>query len=249
MNIQRFDVNCFLGKWPDGGPTLDGATALLGAMDRLGIARALVRHSLGWHDVPPLGNSVLMAEIAGHEGRLFPCWAALPPATGEMGSMEQWLAALIRSGVRAVCLYPATHGYPLTAWQCDDLLGPLAERRYVLLLELTEVQWESLHWLCATYGELRVVVLNTYYRVLRPLYALLDAHPNLYVDSSTLCGFRAIEDLCGRFGAERLLFGTGQPRADGAGAVAMLNYASLDEAQIRAVSAGNLERLLEEVQL
>lgn len=249
MSVQRFDVNCFLGKWPDGGPTLDDATALLGAMDRLGIARALVRHSLGWHDVPALGNGVLMAEIAGHEERLIPCWAALPPGTGEMGPLEQWLVTLARSGVRAVCLYPAAHGYPLAAWQCDSLLGPLAERHYVLLLELSEVQWEPLHWLCATYRGLQVVVLNTYYRVLRPLYALLDAHPNLYVDSSTLCGFRAVEDLCARFGAERLLFGTGQPRTDGAGAVAMLNYTTLSEAQAQAIAAGNLERLLGEVQL
>ena len=248
MSIQRFDVNCFLGKWPEGGSTLDDSGALLAAMDRLGIARALVRHSLGWHDVPALGNSVLTAQLSGQE-RLLPCWVALSPVAGEMGSIEQWLAALAQNQVRAVCLYPAAHGYPLAAWQCDGLLGPLAERRYVLLLEVTEVQWEPLHWLCATYKELRVVVLNTYYRLLRPLYALLDAHPNLYVDSSTLCGFRAIEDLCGRFGAERLLFGTAQPRADGAGAVAMLNYAFLDAAQIQAISAGNLERLLEEVQL
>ena len=72
MNIQHFDVNCFLGKWPEGGPTLDDSGALLAAMDRLGIARALVRHSLGWHDVPALGNSQLMAQLAGQE-RLLPC--------------------------------------------------------------------------------------------------------------------------------------------------------------------------------
>jgi len=245
---HRFDVNCFLGKWPEGGPTLDDPGELLAAMDRLDIERALVRHSLGWHDVPALGNSVLMAQLAGQE-RLISCWAALPPASGEMGSIERWLTTLAQNRVRAVCLYPATHGYPLAAWQCDPLLGPLAERRYLLLLELTEVQWEPLHWLCATYKGLRVVVLNTYYRVLRPLYALLDAHHNLYVDSSTLCGFRAIEDLCSRFGAERLLFGTGQPRTDGAGTVAMLNYALLDHTQLQAIAAGNLERLLGGVQL
>lgn len=249
MGIRRFDVNCFLGKWPDGGPTLDDAAVLLEAMERLGIERALVRHTLGWHDVPSLGNSVLMADIAGHEERLVPCWAALPPGTGEMGPLKQWLVALDQSGVRAICLYPTAHGYPLTSWQCDGLLGPLAERHCILLLELSEVQWESLHWLCSAYSGLRVIVLNTYYRVLRPLYALLDAHPNLYVDTSTLCGFRAIEDLCERFGAERLLFGTGQPRADGAGAVAMLAYASLNEDQVQAIAGGNLERLLRGVQL
>jgi hypothetical protein len=217
-------------------------------MDRLGIQRALVRHSLGWHDVPAAGNGVLAAQVAGQE-RLVPCWSALPLATGEMGTLQGFLGALAANQVRALCMYPATHGYPLAAWQCDALLGPLAERRYVLLLELTEVHWDELHWLCAAHRGLNVVLLNTYYRALRPLYALLEAHPNLYVDTSTLCNFRAIEDLSSRFGANRLLFGAGQPRNDGAGAVTMLNYAALDPRQLRAIAAGNLERLLGEVQL
>lgn len=244
----RFDVNCVLGKWPEGGPTLDTADQMLAAMDRLGIGKALVRHSVGrQHDVT-CSNTLLMEQIQGYE-RLLPCWAALPPITGEMGPMRDWLDALASGQVRAVCLYPATHGYPLVDWQCDDLLEPLAERRMVLLLEMAETTWDQLRWLCGRYAGLRVVLLNTGYRVLRPLYALLDAHLNLHLGVSTMSNFSGIEALSARFGANRLLFGTGQPANEGAGIVNALNYAALDQAQIRAMAAGNLERLLGEVQL
>jgi hypothetical protein len=242
-----FDVNCILGKWPEGGPTLDDRTALLAAMDRLGIGRALVRHTLGWHYHAPYGNELLAAELAGNE-RLVPCWAALPPGADEMGPPSAWLAALAASNVRAVCLYPAGQGYPLADWQCAALLGPLAEHRLLLLLELGEIGFPELHWLCAGYPTLRVVLLSTGYRVLRPLYALLEAHPNLYLDTSSLTNFGALEALCARFGADRLLFGTGQPRSDGAGMVAALHYAALEMAQIEAIGATNLEHLLGEVQ-
>ena len=244
----RFDANCVLGRWPDGGPTLDDADQMLAAMDRLHISKALVRHTLGGQYDVAYGNALLTQQIADRE-RLLPCWAALPAITGETGPSQEWLDSLAKNNVRAVCLYPASHGYPLAGWQCDALLAPLAERRYLLLLESAEIDWEGLHWLCESYAQLRVVLMNLGYRVLRPIYALLDVHPNLHLDISTLSSFMGIEALGARFGAERLLFGTGQPRNEGASTVAALNYAAMDGALVQAIASGNLESLLGEVQL
>ncbi len=245
--MQRFDVSCFLGRWSEGGPTLATVSELLSAMDSLGIARALVRHSLGKEYFPPDANALLFEELAGQD-RLAPCPVALPLSTGEMGPPEVWLAQWNACDVRATCLYPQTHGYPLAPWQCDSLLAPLAERRMPVLIELAQTSWDALHWLCGAYPALPVVLLNAGYRVLRPLYAQLDAHPNLFLDISTVANFRGIEDLCAHFGAERLLLGTGQPRTDGAGIVVALNYADLTEDKRQAIAAGNLERLLQGVQ-
>jgi hypothetical protein len=245
--MQRFDVSCFLGRWSEGGPTLATASELLSAMDDLGIGRALVRHSLGKEYFAPDANDLLFQELAGHE-RLLPCPVALPLSTGEMGAPEVWLAEWASYDVRAACLYPQGHGYALASWQCDNLLAPLAERRMPVLLELAQTNWDALHWLCGAYPALPVILLNAGYRVLRPLYAQLDAHPNLYLDISTVANFWGIEDLCAHFGAERLLLGTGQPRTDGAGIVTALNYADLAEDKRQAIAARNLERLLQGVQ-
>ncbi len=244
----RFDVNCVMGRWPEGGATLDGAEQALAAMDRLGIGKALVRHTAAAQYDATYGNDLLMKQIAGCE-RLVPCWTALPLVTGEMGPLPTWLASLSEQEVRAVCLYPKRHDYPLKEWQCQALLGALAERRYLLLVERAEADAEGIRALCEGYPDLRVVMLTPGYRGTRPLYALLDSCPNLYVDLSTQATFGAIEALCARFGAERFLFGTGQPKVEGAGIVVALNYAALEEAEVRNIAAGNLERLLGEVQL
>ena len=241
-----FDANCFLGRWSAGGPTYALADDLLAAMDRLGIQRALVRHTVGWQHYPRQGNDLLMQQIGG-QPRLVPCWAALPASTGEMGPLDDWLAQLARHDVRAVCLYPQAYGFPLTEWQCGSLLGPLAERHYLLLLETPEVHWDQVHGLCGRYPGLRVALMSTGYRILRPLYALLDAHPNLHVDISNLANFRGLEELVAHFGPDRLLFGSGQPRFDGAGSMTALRYSTLDPATREAIACGNLERLLREV--
>ncbi|MCD6520195.1 MAG: hypothetical protein J7M05_09775, partial [Anaerolineae bacterium] len=164
--MERFDVNCTLGRWPEGGPTWATTGQLLAEMDRLGIGKALVRHTLGRFYDPAYGNQVLTEEIGGEE-RLFPCWTALPPNTGELGPLGPWLSNLLAADVRAICLYPKSHGYPLAEWQCAALLAPLAEQHMLLLLELSEVSWEELHWLCKSYPKLQVILLNTGYRVLR----------------------------------------------------------------------------------
>lgn len=246
MTLVYFDVNCALGRWPDGGPTYEDAAQLLAAMDGLGIGRALVRHSLGLHHDAAYANALLLEQIGGCE-RLTPCLTALPPAAGELGPLDDWLAACAAARAGAVILYPASHGYPLADWQLGPLVGALAARRVPLLLEAAEVQWEALHGLLVRYPTLRVVLLSSGYRVLRPLYALLEAHPQLYLDLATMSNFGGVEALVARFGAERFLFGTGQPRADGAGIVTALNYAALGDAQRQAILAGNLTRLIEEV--
>jgi len=243
MAMERIDANCILGRWTSGGPTYRDAGELLVAMDELGIDGALVRHSLGAGYDLAWANVLLAEQIAGSH-RLIPCWASIPRTMGERDAGEP---AAVPVGARAVCVYPATHGYPAEPWALAPLLGPLAEQHALLLIEAAECDWASLDRLAAAFAGLRLLLLSPGYRALRPLYILLDRHPNLHVDLSNLATFRGIEALAARAGPERLLFGTGQPRNDGAGIVAALNYMDLDEAGRAAILGSNLRRLLAEV--
>lgn len=248
MTLMRFDCNCMLGRWSTAGPVLATVDDLLTRMDALGIARALVRHTLGAYYDPAYGNDVLSRELAGQD-RLVPCWAAVPTASGEMGPLDQWLQRLAANGVRAVCLYPHSYGHSLSEWQCGELLTPLAERHYLLLVEAGETDFDQVHWLCSAYPDLQVVLLNTGYRALRPLMALATACPNLCFDLSTNAIFRSIETLVVHCGAERLLFGTGEPRNDGSGIRAALDYSEGPAEDVAAMAGRNLERLLSEVRI
>ncbi len=244
--MKPFDVNCLVGPWPTGGPTLANADELLAAMERLGIARALVRDTAAIHYDVSDGNTHLMALLRGQE-RLFPCWAAVPTATGEMGPLQEWLDALTAAQVRAICLYPKSHGYPAVDWQLDRLLDPLEARHMLVLVQTSEIGWGELHGLCGGHPGLNVVLLSTGYRVLRPVFGLMEAHENLYLDLSTLTNFGGLEDAHQHFGARRLIFGTGQPQTDGAGLVGALDYTDFRDEDRAMMLGGNLERLLGEV--
>ena len=239
----RFDANCILGRWSTGGPTFESAGELLALMDHLGVSRALVRHAMSIEHNALEGNELLMTQIAGQD-RLEPCWMAVPPVTGEMGPLDDWIARVEQANVRAVALCPKSHGYPLTDWQCGDLLAALDEARMLLLLDVAEVTWDEIHTICTAHPALNVLLVNSGYRVLRPLYGLLATHPNVCLELGTISNFTGIEALAGRFGAERLVFGTGEPRIEGAAIVNALIYADLTSNQVEAICSGNLLRLL-----
>ena len=55
------------------------------------------------------------------------------------------------------------------------------------------------------------MVCSVGYRELRVLLPLLDRHPNLACDLSYFAAHQGVEVVVRRFGAGRLLFGTGMP--------------------------------------
>ena len=242
-----FDANCAVGPWPTDKPRYETVEGLLAEMERLGIQRALVSHTLARTYDPVQGNQILMDEIAGHE-TLLPCWTLLPPACGEMGSLDELMAEMAQAGVRAVRLYPQEHTYSLAEWQCGGLFEALAERRYVLLLDLAQGSWGDIERICRTYPHLAVIVTWVGYRQLRPLFALLQRCGNLYCDLSNLSTYLGVEEILDRFGSERLIFGTGLPTADPGGPIARLFYTEAPPEALEAIAHGNLDRLLDRVQ-
>jgi hypothetical protein len=241
-----FDANCAVGPWPADKPRYETVEGLLAEMERLGIDRALVSHTLARTYDPAQGNRILMDEIAGHE-TLEPCWTLLPPACGEMGNLDELMAEMAQANVRAVRLYPLEHSYSLAEWQCGELFEALAERRHVMLLDLAQGSWGDVERICRTYPDLAVVVTWVGYRQLRPLFALLRRCSNLYCDLSNLSTYLGIEEILDRFGSERLIFGTGLPTADPGGPIARLFYTDAPPSALNAIAHGNVERLLDRV--
>lgn len=237
------DVNAAIGPWPHGNaPELDAAS-LVAWMDRLGIERALVHHSTAWLYDPATGNRRLLREIA-DEPRLLPCFVLGPLETGEFGDPADLHGALASAGVRAVRVYPRDHGWTLAGGESELLFRTVTDAGLPVLVDLAQTDWRSVSALAAREPTLRIVVCSVGYRELRVLLPLLDRYPNLACDLSYFAAHQGVEVVVRKFGAGRLLFATGMPGAEPAGAVACLAWADLDDASRGAIGAVNAERLL-----
>ncbi|HEV8636389.1 MAG TPA: hypothetical protein VG370_19370 [Chloroflexota bacterium] len=247
------DANVLLGplpKRPLGAP--EDVAGLLATMDHYGIARALVTHAdAKWRDVA-WGNARLTREIAGQE-RLVGCWTVLPSSTGEVPPEPEQVSQLLRSGARAARLCPVEHRLSLEPWEIGPLFAALADRRVPVLLDFDNVHWSeprpwrSIEWACHEHPDLPVVLLRESQSRFRTLFALLDHCDNLYVETSYIQGHDAINMMVKRWGAHRLIYGSGMPIFDPGLPITGVTYAGLGPDDLAAVSGGSLLRLLEGV--
>lgn len=247
--LRIFDARCWLGEAPGprlpGEPRASAAGELVRLLDRAGIERAVVFHTLAVHGDPALGNEALMREVAGHE-RLVPGVVLVPDATS-----PQALSVLVQRGVRLASLYPASHGFSLDAWCSGELLKALEEYRLPVVIPHTEAPWSAIERMCREHPALPVLIEGGQEKLLyhnRTFYALMAQHSNLLLLLHALIGWRMVDDLVNRFGPDRLVFASHLPFQDPHAAAGMLVWSDMPQDARERIAHRNLEALISGVQ-
>lgn len=230
------------------------AKELLDEMDYYGISEALVRHARQRDDSPTVGNEILLKEIEGFN-RLHGTLAILPLQTGELGSVETILERMRINRIRAFCAYPAEHRYLMTRITLGPLYDLMVERSIPLFIEVNEsceglTGWHLIETILADVPDLTLVVAEHgswgQDRFFRPL---VEKYENLYLDVSRYELDGGIRELCKKYGAQRLLFGTGFPRWNPGGPILMVAQADITTKERKMIASGNIERILKRVRL
>jgi predicted TIM-barrel fold metal-dependent hydrolase len=252
--ITFFDANCQVGRYNfrvEGGPY--ALPDLLADMEEMRIDRRLVYHAMAKEYNPTIGNEQLARELAGHDS-LAPCWGISTWITGEMPPPADLIAAMRQRDVRAVRFFRHFYDVPMAEWSLGALWTQLEVHRVPLFLDVG-ARWatmdtfdaDAVYALCHAHPNLPVILVKHRIRYNRQVYHLFEACPNLRMELSGYWHYRAVEELCARFGADRLLFGTNWPYMDSSFAIAMVMYAQVSEAEKAAIAGGNLQQLLEAV--
>jgi predicted TIM-barrel fold metal-dependent hydrolase len=241
---RLLDCNLTVGRRSTPRPENDlDVAAILAALDHAGIAGGLAYHAHA-REYDPLQGNACLQEIVAATPRLLPCFVVLPPGTGDFPGGEALLRYLETGGARAVRLFPRDHGYVFGETWVGGLLGTLEEAGVPVLIDLDQTDWREIDECLAAHPRLRLVVLRVGYRIDRMVYPLLDEHPGLRLESAFYPLHGGLESMVARFGAGRLVFGTGLPLWDPGAAISHLLYAALPPAAQAEIGALNLEALL-----
>ncbi|MEU4576408.1 amidohydrolase family protein [Nonomuraea sp. NPDC023979] len=223
-------------------------------LDRLGIDRALVTHTLSLYSDAEAGNDALFALS---DPRLEPVPVVVPAVPGACTPATP--AAVRAWGARMVRLCPERHRFDLTGpialrWLAALRDGALRDgdtgsdagpgRPPVVAVDLDETSPAQLRTLADRLPGQRILVLNPGYRRLRALAELMAEAPDVWVESGTVNTQGGVEWLAERFGAERLVFGTGAPVADDCGPRFLLDHLDLTPHETDLIAAGSLAALL-----
>ena len=251
--MNYLDGDCLLGlpTVPLPGVTPD-ISDLLAEMERLGIGRALVRHRLCLEADHKYGNAALMEEVAGHD-HLIPAWYVTPDGLeGDFDPVK--VVELMRARrVRAAwtSLGDRDAFFLLDPWCAGELLSALEKYRMPLLVRYEEVPPNTLKTVLTEFPDLPIVLLEVPRLGRNPiLYPLMEQHQNLVPCVSARYGVHlGLEDLCSRFGHDRIVFGSSYPTCEGGASIAALTYADLSDDVKEAIAGLNLERILAEVKI
>ena len=250
---MRTDVNAFLGSYPDRRVPGTSPEALLEAMDRTGIDEAWVSHLPGifWRD-PAAGNAWLVETTRAHP-RLRPVLAVHP----EMGAWEAVLRAAAEVGAPAVRCDPTYYGIGPAGPSMRALAGACGRAGLALMLAVrledgrqrhphdhaAELPAAAVRALIRADASVRLVITHADRPFIEEVHfgSTPEEARRLWWDISWIWGPPEdhFETLLQTVGAERFLFGTGQPLRIPENGVAKLDLLDLDPADREAIESGN----------
>lgn len=253
-----FDCNTRIGKPGRSGPGAFHTTeGLLEDMDYFGISEAVVHHvaAVGASE----GNGRLLNEIGGQD-RLHGAWVFPPHYQIDFPRPDQTVDQMLNLGVKVARIFPPYYHAGLVAdWASGGLFQALEAHRVPLMIAGSQLgkhpddtrpgySAQNVYDICCSYPRLPVVIVHLNWSATRILHPLMQSRPNLLVEISYYSSHRGVEFLAQRFGAERILFGTGIPETSPGVALALVMYAGVTEGERRLIAGDNLRRLLSDVE-
>ncbi len=254
---MRIDVNAFVGAYPYRRVPGTAPTALLAAMDRVGIEEAWVTHLPGmfWRD-PHEGNAWLY-ETASQHSRLRPVPAVHPG----LPHWEETVAAARDNGAPAVRADPTFYGIDpngaamhALARTCGDVGIPLA---LAVRLEdgrqrhpndrASDLPPSAVRALVRIHPRLRLLITHADRPFVEEVHfgSTPDEAARITWDICWIWGPPEdhLETLLGTIGPERFAFGTGQPLRLPENAVAKLDLLELGDSHRAAIEHANARAL------
>ena len=153
--------------------------------------------------------------------------------------------------VTAIRVFPESHKFLLNTVSMGVLLGAMTLGRVPLLLSVKRgMSWRGVYDVLAEFPDLTCIICDHGCwgedRLFRPL---IERYPNVAIDTSQYLLDGGIEAFVTDYGARRMLYGSGFPESYFGGMMMAIKHAQIPLAAKEAIAHGNLERMIEEVQL
>lgn len=243
--LNAYDASLWLGR-PRGFPLaremdLDGLRV---AMAECYISGGLISHWDGHSISAQAGNEALLSrESILDIADIGVILTGLPLFTVEGGPLTGH--SHLPENVRAVRIFPKTHGFPLTNWMLGSLVPWMMDRYQPMFIWHTELDWNELYYFARRLPQLNIVIESQHRKIIyhmRPLLTLMRDCPNVYLEISNLTG-PAFDLTLQCIGPERLIFGSFLPVNDPLVPLGMILDAKIPDSDRKLVAGDNLRRL------
>jgi len=253
--MEFFDCNATYGIFSvPPNERADTVDDLIKEMEWCDIHSALVRHAAMIDESPEVGNPLLIEQISQHKN-LEPSWAILPPQTGELGTIDQFISSMAENRVKTLWAFPSKHRFLLNGTTFGVLFEEMIKQNIPLFLERSESSgglegWGLIENILGDFPALTLIAVGHGCwgedRYFRPM---IEKYENMYIDTSRYELDGGIASFCNKYGPNRMIFGTHFPYTSMGGSTMTLIHADIPHDTKVAIAGGNLRRILDEVKL
>ncbi len=246
MKLRFFDANLYVGRHTK-TVYKPAATAeeLIKEMDKQYMEKALIWHIAQYNLSPAEGNTMLSKAIK-NEPRLYGCWTILPPQTGEVIT-KNFFRDMKENRIAALRAFPDTHRFLLNRTVFGAFLDEVSERKIPLLLSMEKgCSWEGVYTLLEQYPAIICILCDIgVWGTNRYTWPLLENHKNAYLETSLLAlEHEQVEATVKKYGAERIVFGSGFPERYPESSICEVLHCNLPDSDKEKISHRNLEAII-----
>lgn len=247
MKIKLIDVHAAFGGTSSPKTPCVSKKEMLSEMKRLAVSRVVARM------LPPNAGDIVVANQrlfrnCARDSRLIPCPLMVPAGGGDLLPEEEQVGRFVKQGARMVWIRPDQDRYNLTEIVTGRMFKALADRCLPALCLMDLIPLADMDKLLRRHPGLRIIAANVGYGQLRIVLPMLKAYPDFYLATGRGAADHDFLPAMERAGViHKIFFGSGFPDAEPMMAITQLMYADISEGNRRAVGAGNIIRLLDEV--
>ncbi len=240
-DVPVFDACIALGRRHDRLVREDTVEGTIAVMDKCGVDKALAYspHAIAFDSYD--GNQYLIEMIQG-EPRLVPQFCVNPT----VDDLDASAAEMHEFGVRSIRMAPLDHRTPFTNWTAGHWLDWTAAENIPVWIAAEQIEAVEFHDTVAAHPDAPMVLSEVHYMHIPWVLPLMKALPNVSIEISRLVTPNGITQFVDAIGSERLLFGSRFPDSPMAPQLYNLHRSGVSDDVLRAICAGNLERLLGE---
>ena len=258
--MEFFDVNCLVGKSlfedKDSGSKSDN---FFSAMAENNIKKSVLTNRLSIsYDWKAGNNAILSFKGLKEKENIFYSFVLTPDVYHEF-NFSDYLSNVYKNKVRLFRIFPKSHLFYLNDYYMRKIFNEMAEVNFPLMLDLKELDItgnkyfaiDDLKILLSEHKKLPVILETSLKQCMfsRFYFPLLEEFENLYLEVSGMLLMDQMEHYVGKFGSQRLIFGSNFPNTNPGVNTSRIESANIDKSSKENIAGKNISRLLDKISL
>lgn len=214
-------------------------------LKKVNVKKAVTCHAAQFSLSAKAGNNTLVSEIK-NDDFFAPAVAVAPNASDEFMSIKDLDQFINKNNVKLATMIPKTSLFSASKWQMGETYSYLEQKGLPLLLSFSEITADGLYEILSNYKKLNVILKDTGFSNDKTIYRLLELFENLYIETGTYTTCGGVEHITEKFGAKRLVFGSGLSYAAPGASVAKVLCSDISDEDKIKIAHKNFENLIKE---